>query len=223
VPKILVPVAGRPMIDHLVDLYRPFSDRVIVVAHPSFSARLRGPFEVVEQRERTGMLDAVMLGTPAVERVRPDEVWITWGDQIGVLPKTAARLAETMAARERPAAALPTVTRRDPYIHFDRDAAGRLVSVRQRREGDTMPAVGESDMGLFALTLDAFRRELPRYAETVARGSGTGERNFVPFIPWLAQRAPVATFPCADEREAIGINTPDELRLMEEWMATRIA
>lgn len=223
VPKILVPVAGRPMIDHLVDLYRPFATRVVVVAHPSFSARLRGPFEVVEQRERTGMLDAVRLGAPVVEALRPDEVWITWGDQVGVLPRTAARLAEAMASIERPAAALPTVRRRDPYIHFERDAAGRLLSVRQRREGDTMPPQGESDMGLFALTLAAFQNELPLYAESVARGSGTGERNFVPFVPWLAQRAPVVTFPCADEREAIGINTPEELRLMEDWMVTRTA
>src|SRR6266545_4141881 len=63
--------------------------------------------------------------------------------------------------------------------------------------------------------------ELPDYARNVERGRGTGERNFLPFIPWLAQRARVATFPCTDPREAIGINTPEELRRMEEWMVTR--
>jgi bifunctional UDP-N-acetylglucosamine pyrophosphorylase/glucosamine-1-phosphate N-acetyltransferase len=222
-PKILVPVAGRPMIDRLVDLYRPFADTIVVVAHPSFSARLRGPFEVVEQHERSGMLDAVLLGAPTVARVRPDEVWVTWGDQVGVLPATVARLAAAMASADRPAGALPVVTRRDPYIHFDRDASGRLQAVRQRREGDAMPAVGEGDMGVFALSRDAFERQLPAYAVAVARGTGTGERNFVPFMPWLAQRARVVTFPCADEREAIGVNTPEELRFMEEWLASRTA
>jgi len=222
-PKILVPVAGRRMIDHLVELYRPYSARMVVVAHPSFSSQLRGPFEVIEQRERTGMLDAVLLASDSIERLAPDEVWITWGDQVGVLPATIQRLAEVMAAIPTPTAALPTVTRADPYIHFERDATGRLAGLRQRREGDPMPPLGESDMGLFALTRDGYGRELPDYARNVERGRGTGERNFLPFIPWLAQRARVATFPCTDPREAIGINTPEELRRMEEWMVTRRA
>ena len=221
VPKILVPVAGRPMIDRLVDLYRPCVASIVVVTHPSFSARLRGPFEVVEQHERTGMLDAVLLGAGTVARVRPDEVWVTWGDQVGVLPATIGRLAEAMAAPAAPAAALPLVTRRHPYIHFDRDAAGRLCGIRQRREGDAMPETGEGDIGLFALTRAAFEDDLRDYAAAVPRGQGTGERNFVPFIPWLAQRRDVVTFPCTDPREAIGINTPEDLSQMEDWLASR--
>ena len=86
-----------------------------------------------------------------------------------------------------------------------------------------MPAVGESDMGLFALTRDAYERQLPAFATAVAPGQGTGERNFVPFIPWLAVRERVATFPCTDERESVGINTPQDLRFMEDWIATRPA
>jgi bifunctional N-acetylglucosamine-1-phosphate-uridyltransferase/glucosamine-1-phosphate-acetyltransferase GlmU-like protein len=223
VPKILVPVTGRPMIDHLVDLYRPFVDAIVVVAHPTFAARMRGPFDVVEQHERTGMLDAILLGALVVVRERPDEVWITWGDQVGVLPETVGRLAGVMGGDAHPAAALPVVTRPHPYIHFDRGADGRIAALRQRREGDRMPEVGESDMGVFALARDTFERALPEYAAQVTPGRGTGERNFVPFIPWLAQRAVVETFPCTDAREAIGINTPEELRVMEEWMSTRTA
>lgn len=222
-PKILVPVAGRPMIDHLVDLYHPYTTAIVVVAHPSFAARLRGPFEVVEQAERTGMLDAILLGAAVVAREEPDEVWITWGDQVAVLPATIARLAAVMTSVPRPAAALPLVTRRDPYIHFDRDSRGRLCAIRQRREGDPMPAVGEGDIGVFALSRHAFAVDLEAYASQVPRGRGTGERNFVPFIPWLAQRAAVATFSCTDEREAIGINTADDLRLIEDWMGSRRA
>jgi len=169
------------------------------------------------------MFDAVMLGSAVVTRARPDEVWVTWGDQVGVLPLTANRLAAAMATEPRPAGALPVVTRRDPYIHFDRDDHGRLIAVRQRREGDAMPEIGEGDMGLFALRRHAFERELPMYAASVGRGSGTGERNFVPFIPWLAQRARVVTFPCVDAREAVGVNTRDELRAMEAWLKSRRA
>ena len=34
VPKVLVPVAGVPMLDRLLDLYRSAVDRVVVVAVP---------------------------------------------------------------------------------------------------------------------------------------------------------------------------------------------
>jgi hypothetical protein len=142
---------------------------------------------------------------------------------VGVLPATIEMLARIMSDEPRPSGALPLVTRRDPYIHFDRDAAGRLSGIRQRREGDAMPDVGEGDMGLFALTRRTYDVLLPEYAESVTRGSGTGERNFVPFVPWLAQRERVATFACTDERESIGVNTPEELRLMDEWIASRTA
>jgi bifunctional UDP-N-acetylglucosamine pyrophosphorylase/glucosamine-1-phosphate N-acetyltransferase len=222
-PKILVPVAGRAMIVHLLELYRTVADRIIVVAHPAFASRLHGPFEVMEQHARTGMLDAVLVAAPAVARDQPDEVWITWGDQVGVLPATVGRLAEAMSSPDEPAAALPTVSRSDPYTHFERDADGRISAVRQRREGDAMPSTGESDMGLFALRRDVYERHLPEYARNVRPGAGTGERNFVPFVAWLARRAQVLTFPCTDPREAIGINTPEELRMMEQWLRSRTA
>ena len=209
------------MLERLVDLYRPLTDGIVVIAHPSFSSRLAGPFEVIEQHARTGMLDAVLLGAAAVERRDTEEVWVTWGDQVGVLPATADRLASAMAATGAPAMALPTVWRAAPYIHFDRGRDGRISGLRQRREGDPMPETGESDMGLFAMRRDVYQRDLVQYAADVRPGAGTGERNFLPFIPWLARRAAVVTVACTDEREAVGINTPDELRAMEQWLAGR--
>ena len=53
-------------------------------------------------------------------------------------------------------AILPTSRQAPPYIHLDRDPDGRITAIRQRREGDEMPAIGESDMGLFSLSPDAY-------------------------------------------------------------------
>ena len=218
------------MIDYLLALYAPWVESAVVVAHPSFTdelhAHLRGQrlhADVVEQRDRTGMLDAVLLAAPVIAQRAPDEVWITWGDQVGVLPATAARLAQAMAEPPRPAMALPTVRRTHPYTHFERAASGAIVRLLQQREGDPMPEAGESDMGLFAVSRRAYDRQLTAYAEGVVPGHATGERNFVPFVPWLASRERVVTFPCTDEREAIGINTPEELRAMEAWLRSRQA
>ena len=84
-----------------------------------------------------------------------------------------------------------------------------------------MPAEGESDMGLFSLSRQAFERDLRAYARELTRGAATGERNFLPFIPWLAARDTVVTFPCTDPMEAVGVNTPDELQAVETWLRSR--
>ena len=84
-----------------------------------------------------------------------------------------------------------------------------------------MPDVGESDMGLFGMSSTTYLDLLPRYGREAAIGQVTGERNFLPFIPWVAARHDVATFPSVDELEAVGVNTPAELALVERYLAAR--
>jgi bifunctional UDP-N-acetylglucosamine pyrophosphorylase/glucosamine-1-phosphate N-acetyltransferase len=225
-PKVLVPVAGVPMIDRLFNLYAPVVDQVVLVVNPASASLVKQhltehppafPVSCVEQAAPTGMLDAILLAMPAVVKAAPSSIWITWCDQVAVHPKTI----ETLAARTSAAAdfVMPTVTSDNPYIHLERDDTGRIVRVLHRREGDRMPAVGESDMGLFAMSTRAYRDWLPQYAGDVEIGQATGERNFLPFIPWVSARAAVETFPSHDPMEAVGINTPDELRRIEQYLA----
>ena len=226
-PKALVRVNGRPMLDHLAELYSPLVQHIVVVAHPSFASDVtawaagRGNVSVAEQPQPTGMLDAILAAASDVRARRPNEVWITWADQVGVRSDTLRRVDAAMASTPIPALALPTVRKRDPYTHFERDPSGRIARLLQKREGDAMPPEGESDMGLFALRADTFERDLEDYAREVVPGAGTGERNFVPFVPWIAQRSTVVTVACTDSREAIGINTPEELATVEQWLRTR--
>jgi bifunctional UDP-N-acetylglucosamine pyrophosphorylase / glucosamine-1-phosphate N-acetyltransferase len=229
--KALVPVAGRPMIDHLLDLCAAYVQHVVVVTHPLFAESMRQHLgrtravrvdsQVVEQAVPTGMLDAILLGTPEVARVNPDRVWTIWCDQVGVLPDTLARLAAADARDAAPALVFPTVRQEPPYIHFWRGADGRIAGVLQRREHDDLPPVGESDMGVFSLSRDAYLRDLQAFDQEAATGAGTGERNFLPFIPWLAARGQVETIAATDPREATGINTPDDLRDVEAWLLSR--
>lgn len=230
VPKALVLVNGTPMLDHVVDRFRPFVERVVYVVAPSFAPRLREhlgdaaplPWDLAEQERPTGMLDALLAAAPMVEDGEAERVWIAWCDQVGVLPDTLRHLAEAEAGDTAPPLAFPTVTLEEPYIHFVREPDGRISQVLQRREGDRMPARGESDMGVFSLSRQTFLDQLPTFAATVPLGAGTRERNFLPFIPWLAFKGPVVTVPSTDPMEATGINTPEELVAMEEWLRTRV-
>ena len=67
--------------------------------------------------------------------------------------------------------ALPTCRGESPYIHFARDGSGRIDRVLHRREGDPMPDAGESDAGLFALSLGAYLELLPEFAAARERAT----------------------------------------------------
>jgi bifunctional UDP-N-acetylglucosamine pyrophosphorylase / glucosamine-1-phosphate N-acetyltransferase len=228
VPKLLVPVNGRPMIQHLLALYRTIADRAVVVVAPSAQADVLKslanavpPVALVTQSAPTGMLDAVLLARHEVQRVRPRRVLITWCDQIAVRPETVTAVVAASRVNPEPAVAMPTWRGEHPYVHLVRDASGRIVRVLHRREGDEMPASGESDAGVFDLSAEAFLDWLPQYAAAPEIGPRTGERNFVPFVGWVSARGPVVTIPCTEPEEAIGINTPDELAHVEAHLRRR--
>jgi bifunctional N-acetylglucosamine-1-phosphate-uridyltransferase/glucosamine-1-phosphate-acetyltransferase GlmU-like protein len=215
------------MIDRLGELYDDCIGRTIIVTSPAtrpvieHHVERRGDVEVVVQEKPTGMLDAITIAAAAISPKTADSVWVTWCDQVGVHPKTVARLAQYGEASPATPLIMPTVRKADPYIHLERDGSGRISRVLHRREGDDMPQIGESDMGLFALSAEACFQLLPRFARESATGAGTGERNFLPFIPWVARQWPVITFPSEDPEEAIGVNTPEELRTVEDYLKRR--
>jgi bifunctional N-acetylglucosamine-1-phosphate-uridyltransferase/glucosamine-1-phosphate-acetyltransferase GlmU-like protein len=160
-----------------------------------------------------------MLATDAAQEKPAARLWITWCDQIGVHPNTVAALDRMSRERADAHAILPTSRQVSPYIHLDRDAESRITRIRQRREGDEMPEIGESDMGLFSLSPDAYFNLLPQFGREATQSASTRERNFLPFLPWLVQRGhTVLTFASTDEREAIGINTPDDRRRLEAYL-----
>ena len=226
VPKVLFPVLGRSMLDYLLDRYVPYVGCFVVVVHPSFRAKVEQhcagrsrdtKVEFAVQEEPTGMLDAILIPLDQVRACEPQRIWITWCDQIAVGPETAAALA-AQANEGDPALVLPTVRRSDPYIHIAREGSGRIVEILHRRDGDKMPATGESDVGLFNLSNRAYCEFLPEFARLIGKGSLTAERNFLPFIPWLQQRAEIRAFPAHDEIESVGVNDAADLRRVESYL-----
>ena len=228
VPKLLVPVNGRPMIEHLLALYTGAAEHAIVVVAPSalepVSQQLRNqspPVTLVTQDEPTGMLDAILLARPAVAAARPRRVLITWCDQLAILPATVQQIAAATRQVPEPDLVMPTCHGEDPYVHLTRDERGNITGVLHRREGDAMPKVGESDAGVFDLSQRCYMDWLPEYARNPAIGARTGERNFVPFVAGVARQGRVVTIPCTEREEAIGINTPEELALLEDHLRAR--
>lgn len=225
VPKVLFPVNGRPMIDYLFELYASVADCFLVVLHPAYEqdvkrhcAKYERRIEYAYQSLPTGMLDAILIPQAIVRKHQPACIWITWCDQIAVKPETIATLAELSSKHTDIDLIFPTMLRQKPYVHFARNERNEIIDVLHQREGDELPATGESDMGLFSLSRQAYLDLLPRFSRWNAKAALTQERNFLPFIPWLQKRAEIKTFSGRDEIESIGINTMDDLSLVEKYL-----
>jgi bifunctional UDP-N-acetylglucosamine pyrophosphorylase / glucosamine-1-phosphate N-acetyltransferase len=227
-PKLLVPVNGRPMIEHVLRLYDRVAQRAVIVVSPGAREQARDalgdpviPVAFVVQPEPTGMLDAILLARVDVAAASPRRVLITWCDQVAISPQTVADVVVNAAADPAPSLVLPTCRSAEPYVHLARDSSGRITRVLHRREGDEMPSSGESDSGVFDLSAEAYLEWLTEYATAPEIGARTGERNFVPFVAWVAARGTVVSVPCHQPEEAIGINTPGELAIVEAHLRAR--
>src|SRR5689334_21394604 len=128
-PKFLVPVAGRPMIDWLIALYRDFVSRVVIVVAPPALESARQHFssapvrvDLDVQERPTGMVDGLLTRHGRVQRTDASRVWITWCDQVAISDGTVARLATLSDVHRNAAVVMPVGVRREPYIHLARDS-----------------------------------------------------------------------------------------------------
>jgi bifunctional UDP-N-acetylglucosamine pyrophosphorylase/glucosamine-1-phosphate N-acetyltransferase len=225
-PKILFEVAGRTILDWLLDLLLPRCGTVVVVAAPwsadaiSEAAAARSDrVRVALQPEPVGMSDAIERG---LEGVTSENVLVIWGDQVAVRGESLD-LAMGLHSQSCPLATVPTVWRSHPYTHLARDASGRILDVWMSREGDPMPEEGESDTGVFLFRTGALRRSLESMrADGAGIGKITREWNFLPIFSRLdTLPGNVLTAPIITEEESVGVNTPGEAAFLTSILMTR--
>ena len=92
-PKALHPLAGRPMLQHLIGSCTGVFDRVVVVAGPGMDAltRAAAPHPVVVQAERLGTAHAALQ---AAEQFGDGDVAVLYADNPLIRPETLRRLVE---------------------------------------------------------------------------------------------------------------------------------
>jgi bifunctional UDP-N-acetylglucosamine pyrophosphorylase / glucosamine-1-phosphate N-acetyltransferase len=223
-PKVLFPIAGKTILEWLVDLLNPLCSQFVFVVSPQgkqpvaevASRLLPARHRIAVQPEPRGMADAIACGLPLVET---PHTMIVWGDQVALRPES---LEFAMGVHEGPAApeaTCPTLLRDHPYIHFERDESGQVVNVLQAREGDALPEHGESDSGVFLFRTQSLRRDLPRLLASVeCIGKQTRELNFLPIFPMLEK---LITLPIMTEPESVGVNSRADAEYLERYLLSR--
>jgi bifunctional UDP-N-acetylglucosamine pyrophosphorylase / glucosamine-1-phosphate N-acetyltransferase len=153
IPKVMHPVAGRPMIAHLLAALTPLEPTAsIVVIGPQMDAvaRLVAPAATAVQDPPLGTGDAVRVGLAALaDRLAPagdvDAVLVLYGDTPLLRSETAARLLDE--ARKAPAAIILGGMRPRDSGPYGRLVAGPDGSVARIVEAvDAGPA--EREIGL---------------------------------------------------------------------------
>ena len=152
-PKVLHPLAGRPLLAHVLDTARALGAGGVFVVHGHGAEKVRATFadagvEWVLQAEQLGTGHAVQQAMP---RLRGDgDVLVLYGDVPLVREATLRRLVEA----SRGGLALLTTELDDPsgYGRVLRDAGGRVTRIVEHKDAtEAERAVREINAGFLAL------------------------------------------------------------------------
>jgi bifunctional UDP-N-acetylglucosamine pyrophosphorylase/glucosamine-1-phosphate N-acetyltransferase len=172
-PKVLHPVAGRPMLAHVLDTARTLSPSrlVVVVGHGAEHVReaVAAPdVAFADQTQQLGTGHAVMQALPMLDDNQP--TLVLYGD---VPLTTAATLEALVHAAGAERMGVLTVEMPDPtgYGRIVRDAAGNIVRiVEQKDASDEIRAIREINTGIIVCPTGHLRRWLATLGNNNAQG-----------------------------------------------------
>lgn len=223
-PKVLHTFRGEPLVSHpLRAARRAGADPVVLVvgfggeavrAAVSRTDDGSGALRFAEQAVQHGTGHAVMCGLTELDVSGP--VLILSGDVPLVRPQTLIELVEACIASSAGLALAvfsPPVTK--GYGRILRDADGRVVGIREERDAtEDERAITDCNAGTYCVDADRLREVLP----TVRRDNAQGEIYLTDIVAPLAARGRIG-----DVRlglaEAAGVNTPEDLRALEDLAA----
>jgi bifunctional UDP-N-acetylglucosamine pyrophosphorylase/glucosamine-1-phosphate N-acetyltransferase len=214
-PKVLHPLAGRPLLSHVIATARSLApDRLcVVVGHGADVVRERlGDAQVdwVLQGEQLGTGHAVMQALPSLGP--GGIVLVLYGD----VPLIAsATLRSLVHAAESGALALLTQELDNPrsYGRIVRDGSGKVVRIVEEKDAtDREREIREVNTGILAAT----RRQLGAWLDQLRNDNAQGEYYLTDVVAAaVAEGVPVEVRHPASADECLGVNSKLELATLE--------
>ena len=218
-PKVLQPLAGRPLLKHVIDTARLLEPAAIHVVYGHGGDQVRDvlkdePVSWVLQAERLGTGHAVMQAMPSV----PNDhvVLVLYGD---VPLITRGTLTELLALAGSQYTALLTVELGDPsgYGRIVRGKHGRVQKIVEQKDASKKELkIPECNTGVMA----APARLLKKWLKSLRNDNAQGEYYLTDVIGMAAkEKAQVSPLVTKNVAEVLGVN--DKLQLAELESAFR--
>ena len=227
-PKVLQPLAGRPMLAHVIDVARATAAQcrsaariVVVVGHGADA--VRGAFaadpdlQFVLQQPQLGTGHAVLQAAPLLQPEVP--TLVLYGDVPLVRSATLVALVETAGSH----VGVLTVRLANPsgYGRIVRDAAGHVQAIVEERDADAAQRlVDEANTGI----LVAPTGRLAQWLANLSNDNAQGEYYLTDVVA-AARRAGVPVSACiaGDPEETLGVNSRAQLAGLERIAQRRTA
>lgn len=222
-PKVLCPVAGRPMIHFVIDALAAagIGRHLVVVGYRADDVRQElqnrpEPIEFVLQQQQLGTGHAVQVCRPALADQRGPTVVVT-GDSPLLQSASLSTLLRYFHDRQ-PALLLGSLQKADPtgLGRIVRDEAGKFLGIVEHKDATaTQLAIREVNMSTYVFHTPDLLFALDRLSNDNVQGE-----YYLTDCAEILRRAgrEVDALPVLQECEALSINNLEELRLVDETM-----
>ncbi|MGZ8997072.1 MAG: bifunctional UDP-N-acetylglucosamine diphosphorylase/glucosamine-1-phosphate N-acetyltransferase GlmU, partial [Rhodospirillales bacterium] len=221
--KVLHPLAGRPMLRHILEtLERLSPERIVVVIGEDMAGvgDLVAPHPTVVQKDRLGTAHAVVAASDALAGLDGD-VLIAYADTPLIGAETFARVLAARQAPPHPAIVVLGFRPGDPgaYGRLVTDDEGGVEAIVEAKDATAEQlGIGLCNSGMMAI-------DAARLTGLLARvGNDNAKREY--YLTDLVHLARGDGLPCAvvegDVRELIGINSRADLAAAERVVQDRL-
>ena len=224
IPKVMHPLCGMPMIDHLVTTARRLDPEKIYVIVGFEKATVREHLgdaaEFISQNEQLGTGHAVMQAEEALSDYKGDAL-VLYGD-VPLLSEETLRAIHDKHRKSRASATLLTALAADPT------GLGRIIRDRSRKirkiveETDTTAAqkrIREINAGIYCFKAPALLRAL-RKLDTANEQSEYYLTDVIEIL--IKEGRKVETVSAADETEIMSVNDRAQLAAVNRIMHDRV-
>jgi len=220
-PKVLQPLAGRPMLQHVIDISRSLGAEDICVVYGHGGEDVRAAFEHEDirwalQAEQNGTGHAVQQAMP--ETPDGNRVLVLYGD--GPLLRTTT-LQKLLSSCDDDEVALLTVELDDPfgYGRIVRENGAVMKSVEEKDASDTEKSINEINTGVICCSAD----KLKTWLGNLNNDNSQGEYYLTDVVGMAVADGIVVHGVITDDQvETMGINDRRQLAEAERALQRRL-